>query len=124
MFRRPPSATRTDTLFPSTTLFRSIETAEAAPSLDALARRAGLSPHHFHRVFKAGTGLTPKAYAVAHRARRVRTRLDGAASITDAIYDAGDRKSTSELQSLMRISYAVLCLKKKKKANQHIEQNQ
>src|SRR3546814_6397819 len=89
MFRRPPSATRTDTLFPSTTLFRSIETAEAAPSLDALARRAGLSPHHFHRVFKAGTGLTPKAYAVAHRARRVRTRLDGAASITDAIYDAG-----------------------------------
>src|SRR3546814_2454107 len=40
-------------------------------------------------LFKAGTGLTPKAYAVAHRARRVRTRLDGAASITDAIYDAG-----------------------------------
>src|SRR3546814_1580380 len=89
MFRRPPSATRTDTLFPSTTLFRSIETAEAPPSLDALARRAGLRPHHFHRVFKAGTGLTPKAYAVAHRARRMRTRLDGAASITDAIYDAG-----------------------------------
>src|SRR3546814_7299195 len=112
MFRRPPSATRTDTLFPSTTLFRSIETAEAAPSLDALARRAGLSPHHFHRVFKAGTGLTPKAYAVAHRARRVRTRLDGAASITDAIRS---EEHTSELQSLMRISYAVFCLKHKQK---------
>ena len=68
---------------------RHIETAEVAPALDALARRAGLSPHHFHRVFKAGTGLTPKAYAMAHRARRVRTRLDDAASITDAIYDAG-----------------------------------
>ena len=68
---------------------RHIEAAETAPSLDALARRAGLSPHHFHRVFKAGTGLTPKAYAMAHRARRVRTRLDDAASITDAIYDAG-----------------------------------
>src|SRR5690606_11305188 len=68
---------------------RYIEKSAAPPTLDALARRAGLSPHHFHRVFKAGTGLTPKAYAMAHRARRVRTRLDGAASITDAIYDAG-----------------------------------
>src|SRR3546814_17845632 len=78
IIRRPPRSTRTDTLFPYPTLFRS-----------ALARRAGLSPHHFHRVVQAVTGLPPKAYAVAHRARRVRTRLDGAASITDAIYDAG-----------------------------------
>ena len=42
---------------------RRIEAAEQPPSLDDLARQAGLSPFHFHRVFKAATGLTPKAYA-------------------------------------------------------------
>ena len=46
---------------------RLIETAETPPSLDALAAHAGLSPYHFHRVFKAATGVTPKAYAIAHR---------------------------------------------------------
>ena len=50
---------------------RTIETAESAPTLDALALEAGLSPHHFHRVFKAATGVTPRAYAAAHRTRRV-----------------------------------------------------
>src|SRR3989442_2265633 len=49
---------------------RLIETAEEVPSLDALADAAGLSRFHFHRVFKTTTGLTPKAYAAAHRARR------------------------------------------------------
>src|SRR5204863_135155 len=48
---------------------RLIETAEEVPSLDALADAAGLSRFHFHRVFKTTTGLTPKAYAAAHRAR-------------------------------------------------------
>ena len=69
---------------------RRIEAAEQPPSLDALAREAGLSPHHFHRVFKAITGLTPKAYADAHRARAVRARLaSGRGSVTEAIFDAG-----------------------------------
>lgn len=69
---------------------RTIETAETVPSLADLARRAGLSPHHFHRRFKAATGLTPRAYAAAHRARRVRAELaDGTKSVTEAIYDAG-----------------------------------
>ncbi len=69
---------------------RRIESSEALPSLDELAERANLSPHHFHRVFKALTGLTPKAYASAHRAQRMRTQLrQPGASITDAIYDAG-----------------------------------
>ena len=69
---------------------RRIETAEQAPSLDDLAQQAGLSPFHFHRVFKAATGLTPKAYADAHRARAVRTTLArGKASVTEAIFDAG-----------------------------------
>jgi len=69
---------------------RDIEGAEEPPLLEDLARRAGLSPWHFHRVFKAQTGLTPKAYAVAHRARRVRENLsDGQSSVTSALYDAG-----------------------------------
>ena len=69
---------------------REIENAEAPPLLEDLAATAGLSPWHFHRVFKAQTGLTPKAYAAAHRAKRVRENLsDGASSVTSALYDAG-----------------------------------
>jgi len=68
---------------------RLIETAEEMPSLDALADAAGLSRFHFHRVFTATTGLTPRAYAAAHRARRVREGLARGGSVTEAIYDAG-----------------------------------
>jgi AraC family transcriptional regulator, regulatory protein of adaptative response / methylated-DNA-[protein]-cysteine methyltransferase len=69
---------------------RAIETADEAPSLATLAARAGLSPYHFHRVFKAITGVTPKAYAAAHRTRRVRRELKKASkTVTEAIYDAG-----------------------------------
>src|SRR3546814_9523866 len=78
MIRRPPRSTRTDTLFPYTTLFRSVERAQDA-LVDRLRR-----PRQRHQ---------PVQLLVAE----------------------GDRKSTrSELQSLMRISYAVFCLKKKK----------
>jgi len=72
---------------------RAIEQAEAAPSLAQLAQDAGLSPFHFHRVFKAITGVTPKQYATAHRHRRVRDELTRAASVTDAVYDAGYNSS-------------------------------
>ncbi len=68
---------------------REIDAAETSPRLDELARRAGLSPYHFHRVFKAVTGLTPRGYAAAQRARRVRTALQSAGTVTEAIYDAG-----------------------------------
>lgn len=68
---------------------RHIETAESEPTLGQLAGRAGLSPFHFHRVFKAVTGLTPKGYAKAHRTRRVRAELSGKGRVTDALYDAG-----------------------------------
>ena len=68
---------------------RRIEQDERILELRELARDAGLSAHHFHRVFKAVTGLTPRAYAASHRARRFRDRLPGSASVTDAIYDAG-----------------------------------
>jgi AraC family transcriptional regulator of adaptative response/methylated-DNA-[protein]-cysteine methyltransferase len=70
-------------------LCRFIENASAIPSLDELAQRAGMSPHHLHRVFKDVTGVTPKAYAAAHRARRVRHELDRSDTVTDAIYGAG-----------------------------------
>jgi AraC family transcriptional regulator, regulatory protein of adaptative response / methylated-DNA-[protein]-cysteine methyltransferase len=68
---------------------REIETEESMPSLASLASRAGLSPHHFHRIFKAVTGLTPREYAAAHRARRVRAGLRRRSTVTEAIYDAG-----------------------------------
>jgi AraC family transcriptional regulator of adaptative response/methylated-DNA-[protein]-cysteine methyltransferase len=68
---------------------RRIEAAEEPPSLAALADDAGMSPFHFHRVFKSLTGLTPKAYAAGHRARRMRERLPQSRSITEAIYDVG-----------------------------------
>ena len=68
---------------------RLIETADDVPDLARLAGAAGLSPFHFHRVFKAATGVTPKAYAAAHRTRRVRESLPRSGTVTAAIYDAG-----------------------------------
>src|SRR3546814_9848161 len=83
MIRRPPRSTRTDTLFPYTTLFRSVRR----------LRHAGAISRRHHR----------RASAHARRRRAVR-RLPRS------------EEHTSELQSLMRISYAVFCLKKKKSA--------
>lgn len=68
---------------------RLIDAAEEAPDLDTLAEAAGMSRFHFHRVFKAATGLTPKAYAAAKRAERVRASLAAGGAVTEAIYDAG-----------------------------------
>lgn len=70
-------------------LCRQIDEADTLPSLDALATSAGVSRFHLLRVFKAHTGLTPRAWAVARRAARLRERLAGGASVTDAIVDAG-----------------------------------
>ena len=68
---------------------RLIESSETPPSLELLAQHAGLSIYHFHRVFKAETGLTPKEYAAAHRDNLVRKSLNKSDTVTDAIYDAG-----------------------------------
>jgi AraC family transcriptional regulator of adaptative response/methylated-DNA-[protein]-cysteine methyltransferase len=68
---------------------RVIESAEEPPSLETLATAAGMSRFHFHRIFKAVTGVTPQAYAHAQRAKRMREALANARSITEAIYDAG-----------------------------------
>ncbi|NLS01540.1 bifunctional DNA-binding transcriptional regulator/O6-methylguanine-DNA methyltransferase Ada [Rhizobium sp. P38BS-XIX] len=73
---------------------RIIEESETSPSLEDLADAIGRSPSYFHRLFKAATGLTPKAYAAAHRARRVRQNLDDGTSVTAAIYDAGFNSSS------------------------------
>lgn len=68
---------------------RQIESADTPPALNTLAAGAGLSPHHFHRLFRQHTGLTPHAYAAAHRAGRLRTQLMQQATVTDAIAEAG-----------------------------------
>ncbi|HEX7081416.1 MAG TPA: bifunctional DNA-binding transcriptional regulator/O6-methylguanine-DNA methyltransferase Ada [Gammaproteobacteria bacterium] len=68
---------------------RQIERAETAPTLADLAARAGLSPHHFHRVFRRVTGVTPREYALARREERVRDALEEADTVTEAIFDAG-----------------------------------
>lgn len=83
---------------------RSIEAAQSPPGLAALARQAGLSAHHFHRVFVALTGLTPKGYALAHRARRLRERLQcGVGSITEAIHAAGFGSASRFYESSDRV---------------------
>src|SRR3546814_6259173 len=127
MIRPPPRSTRTDTLFPYTTLFRS-----RLPQPSDLARLHGRDRHRHVLVDGAAAPDAPAAVRLAgdrHRlgARRARGRnLDehvdrGAVDREDRRALAGrQRRSeehTSELQSLMRISYAVFCLKKKKLAS-------
>src|SRR3546814_3967796 len=93
MIRRPPRSTRTDTLFPYTTLFRSVR---RRPGVRSVARSQAAACGQFAAV--AGAGARARRQA-ARRAAALRTRSE---------------EHTSELQSLMRISYAVFCLKKKK----------
>ena len=72
---------------------RLMEKADETPDLDTLANTFGMSRFHFHRVFKAVTGLTPKAYSDALRARRVKEELSRRDSVTGAIYGAGFNSS-------------------------------
>jgi AraC family transcriptional regulator of adaptative response/methylated-DNA-[protein]-cysteine methyltransferase len=72
---------------------RVIKESEEMPALKELAGAVGRSPSHFHRLFKARTGLTPKEYAAAHRAARVRESLQAGESVTEAIYGAGFNSS-------------------------------
>src|SRR3546814_3164643 len=96
MIRRPPRSTRTDTLFPYTTLFRS---PRAAPHRTTTAWMPPQAPKTTH-----ARPHLPVARHPDHRCRTERARVR-----------ARSEEHTSELQSLMRISYAVFCLKKKKK---------
>src|SRR3546814_9705556 len=92
MIRRPPRSTRTDTLFPYTTLFRSVRDARI---------------EHGQIVARAMGREAPAGAAALH--------ADGDLLAVDHGFDQRSEEHTSELQSLMRISYAVFCLKKKKK---------
>src|SRR3546814_5074975 len=107
MIRRPPRSTRTDTLFPYTTLFRSID-------------RDHVQREHLAARLVAGAGVQP-AFG-AHEQPGHAEALDqpegapGRGRREEAVRQhRRSEEHTSELQSLMRISYAVFCLKKKKK---------
>src|SRR3546814_2713180 len=104
MIRRPPRSTRTDTLFPYTTLFRSLPLALRAP---------GLTLANTLRRRRAALYVDEDR---AHIVRRAATRVAG--PLLSPLRVLRSEEHTSELQSLMRISYAVFCLKKKKK-NKH-----
>src|SRR3546814_9755039 len=107
MIRRPPRSTRTDTLFPYTTLFRSA----GLPFAETQAGKGALPhdhPHNLGSVGVTGTSAANAAVAEADLIIAIGTRLQD--------FTTGrSEEHTSELQSLMRISYAVFCLKKKKK---------
>lgn len=66
-----------------------IERAETPPTLEEMAAVAGYSPHHFHRLFRRATGVTPAAFARAARARRMEAALKDAGTVTEALYEAG-----------------------------------
>lgn len=68
---------------------RILERNHKAPALEELAQQVGLSAYHFHRVFKRSTGLTPREYAAAHCARRMREELDDGKNVTEALFAAG-----------------------------------
>ena len=72
---------------------RTIEFADEPPRLAALAASAGLSPHHFHRVFKRVAGVTPKAYADAHGQQKLQDSLSAGAGVTEGLYPAGSNSS-------------------------------
>src|SRR3546814_7358986 len=102
MIRRPPRSTRTDTLFPYTTLFRSLS--------GGGARHAGRRGAGGPRTAARGDGGKREPGPARRRDHPVAARIHQARRD-----DARSEEHTSELQSLMRISYAVFCLKKKKK---------
>ena len=72
---------------------RLIEVSDAPLKLAELAEAAGISPYHFHRLFKSITGVTPKAFGQAHLRGRVRELLGTSDTVTEAIYDAGFNSS-------------------------------
>jgi AraC family transcriptional regulator of adaptative response/methylated-DNA-[protein]-cysteine methyltransferase len=83
---------------------RLIEASETVPTLAELADGVGISAFHFHRIFRAIAGVTPKAYAVAHRQKRLRDEMKASKTVTEAIFGAGFNSSGRFYED----SYAVL----------------
>src|SRR3546814_9777704 len=110
MIRRPPRSTRTDTLFPYTTLFRSV--VHDTPNLQYFAKTGGQG-----RVKVVGSLKSGDFYGIAFP-----KGSDLVPTVNKALKRSEEH--TSELQSLMRISYAVFCLKKKKTENSLTHQQQ
>src|SRR3546814_2402372 len=110
MIRRPPRSTRTDTLFPYTTLFRSDIAARAGDPRVAAGDRARAQRAFERRPRIGDRDLHHRRAAPERAAGEIEFFRDG----DDAPRKARSEEHTSELQSLMRISYAVFCLKKKK----------
>src|SRR3546814_10181209 len=123
MIRRPPRSNRTDTLFPYTTLFRSVveQPVIAHPILDSEAGEPAKEEHHAALGKRRGGRKIFLAALLPHLGKdggEVRPCLDFLAILVLRRRKAlRSEEHTSELQSLMRISYAVFCLKKKKKQN-------
>src|SRR3546814_4805096 len=123
MFQRPPRSTRTDTLFPYTTLFRSLGTVRPAlaPCMGRLrrdrrrycrsCRQRRARPAESSAADGGGSHIRTRSLV-----RRLRPHLSGGAARGAKV--TRSEEHTSELQSLMRISYAVFCLKKKNKKKQ------
>src|SRR3546814_3372404 len=116
MIRRPPRSTRTDTLFPYTTLFRS--------GIDGLVHLSDVSwntnAEEIVRNYKKGDTLEAVVLAVDPERERISLGVKQLEQDPMGQFQANNSRSeehTSELQSLMRISYAVFCLKKKKEIN-------
>src|SRR3546814_6466642 len=105
MIRRPPRSTRTDTLFPYTTLFRSAHHQAAERHFDS----------------SIGVGRQICVVVLAIQRHVMQTRLSGGDHVAPerGLLVVRSEEHTSELQSLMRISYAVFCLKKKKAKHNH-----
>src|SRR3546814_10209704 len=109
MIRRPPRSTRIDTLFPYTTLFRSDDPGDL---VEADGEAAGEAGHHRVRVaLPDHAGGEDVAVLVDHA---LDVAPEGALPLEPLVEEVRSEEHTSELQSLMRISYAVFCLKKKK----------
>src|SRR3546814_4160186 len=112
MIRRPPRSTRTDTLFPYTTLFRSL----ALLGEVVAATRNGL--------LASGSSCEVADFDRPEELQPLIARTAPDVVVNAAAHTARSEEHTSELQSLMRISYAVFCLKKKKKINTNTQNRQ
>src|SRR3546814_3388066 len=110
MIRRPPRSTRTDTLFPYTTLFRSVIGSGGSVIREIVAESGA-------KIDISDDGTVKIASANAESIRAAIGRIKGITSEPEVgtIYQGRSEEHTSELQSLMRISYAVFCLKKNNK---------